>query len=79
MKIEGILLVFLLAGLLGAVGCSRQFYGGAAVGAAGTAGAYEYQAHEAMQELEDDFKAGKISREEYDRRKREIEERSLIK
>jgi uncharacterized membrane protein len=49
-----------------------------AVGAGAVGTAYEYQNKQAMDELERDRHAGKISQEEYDRRKREIEKRSLI-
>lgn len=59
-------------------GCSREFVGGAAVGAGGAGAAYEYQNKQALDELEDDFKAGKITKEEYLRRKKEIQEKSLV-
>ncbi|MFA5515015.1 MAG: SHOCT domain-containing protein [Desulfuromonadales bacterium] len=77
MKIYWILFFGLLVGILGLSGCSRSFYGGAAVGAAGAGAAYEYQAHKAIEELDEDYKAGEITREEYERRKKEIQERSL--
>jgi hypothetical protein len=62
----------------GASGCSREFIGGAAVGAGGAGAAYEYQNKQALDELEDDFKSGKVTKEEYLRRKKEIEEKSLV-
>ncbi|MBE0597021.1 MAG: hypothetical protein IH614_07120 [Desulfuromonadales bacterium] len=68
-----------MAAFLGLTGCSRQAAGGAAVGAVGAAGIYEYQAHRAMEELEKDYKDGKITREEYERRRDEISRRSIIK
>jgi hypothetical protein len=55
-----------------------MFLGGAAVGAAGTGVAYEYSAHEQMEKLEADYKAEKISRAEYESRKKQIEAGSLI-
>ena len=61
---------------LGQAGC--EFIGGAAVGAGATGAGYEYQAHRQMQQLEEDYKNRKISREEYDERKKQIEKGSLI-
>lgn len=59
-------------------GCSRDaVIGGAAVGAA-AGGAYEYSNKEQLEDLRDDYEDGKISQEEYQRRKEEIENRSLI-
>lgn len=74
-----VILVLFMAAFLGLTGCSRQAAGGAAVGAVGAAGIYEYQAHRAMEELEKDYKDGKITREEYERRRDEISRRSIIK
>ena len=66
----------------GALACASlggcAFLGGAAVGAAGTGTAYEVQNKQALDELDDEFGEGRISREEYLRRKREIEERSAV-
>jgi osmotically-inducible protein OsmY len=59
-------------------GCSRKFVGGAAVGAGGAGAAYEYSNKRQMDSLEEDRKSGKITQEEYDRRKKEIEGRSLV-
>jgi hypothetical protein len=69
------LALVLLAGL-GQAGC--EFIGGAAVGAGATGAGYEYQAHRQMQQLEEDYKNRKISREEYEDRKKQIEKGSLI-
>lgn len=63
-------MVWLLAGCGG-------FLGGAAVGGAGAAGAYEYQHREELKELEEDFEQGRITREEYLERKQEIRDRSI--
>ena len=57
-------------------GCA--FLGGAALGAAGTSTAYEVHNHKALEELDEDFEQGRISRDEYLRRKREIEKGSAI-
>lgn len=51
---------------------------GAAIGAGGAGAAYEYQNRKALEELEEDFEDGKIDREEYLERKREIEKRSVV-
>jgi uncharacterized membrane protein len=60
---------------LGPSACStREMIGGAAVGGA----AYEYSNKRAMDALKDDYDAGRINNDEYDRRKKEIEKRSLV-
>ena len=59
-------------------GCSKEFVGGAAAGGAVAGGAYEYSNKRQLDDLEEDFEEGKISEEEYKRRKREIEKRSLV-
>lgn len=46
--------------------------GGAAAGVGVAGGAYEYQNKEALEDLGDDYKAGKIKRKDYERRKDEI-------
>lgn len=62
-------------------GCSSpgSAAGGALGGAAVGVGAYEYSAHRQMQQLEDDYKAGKIDKQEYDIRKSQIEKGSILK
>ncbi|MFA5700368.1 MAG: hypothetical protein WC913_03725 [Desulfuromonas sp.] len=64
--------------LVFSAGCSRSFVGGAALGAGGAGVAYEYQNKRALSNLEDDFKDGKIDKDEYLRRKKEIEHRSIV-
>lgn len=59
-------------------GCSRDMFGGAAIGAAGAGAAYEYQNKRQMDLLEEDFKAGKIDEDEYNKRKDQIGRGSLI-
>jgi hypothetical protein len=49
--------------------------GGAAAGAAG----YEYNAHRQMQQLEEEYRTGRIDREEYAARKKQIEQGSILK
>ena len=71
-----LMLVFVLMMVLGQWGC--EFVGGAAVGAVGTSAAYEINAHSQMSKLEDDYKAHRISRAEYDTRKAQIAKGSII-
>jgi hypothetical protein len=73
---EKLLLVLVLMVAVGQSGCA--FLGGAALGAAGTGAAYEYNAHSQMTKLEDDYKAERISRREYETRKAQIEKGSII-
>jgi len=68
----------LLVGALGQWGCSPAFWGGAAVGALGSSGAYEVNNKRQMDKLEEDRRAGRISRDEYQDRKRQIEHGSVI-
>ncbi|HTF91971.1 MAG: hypothetical protein QOF64_3094 [Candidatus Binatota bacterium] len=61
---------------VGQSGCA--FLGGAAVGALGTSAGYEINAHSKMNQLEDDYKAERISRREYEARKSQLEKGSII-
>ena len=70
-----ILALVLLMGL-GQSGCA--FLGGAALGALGTSAGYEYNAYSKMDQLEDDYKAERISRAEYESRKSQIEKGSIL-
>lgn len=55
--------------------CStREVATGAAVGGA----AYEFSNKRAMDQLREDYQAGRITQDEYERRKQEIEGRSLV-
>jgi hypothetical protein len=74
MKTLMLALVLLMG--LGQSGCA--FLGGAAVGALGTSAGYEINAHSKMNQLEDDYKAERISRKEYESRKSQLEKGSLI-
>jgi hypothetical protein len=71
-----LMVVLMITMGLGQWGC--EFIGGAAVGAGAAGAGYEYQAHRQMQQLEEDYKNEKISREEYEDRKKQIEKGSLI-
>ncbi|HEY3303092.1 MAG TPA: hypothetical protein VGL70_06105 [Candidatus Binatia bacterium] len=70
------MVVLLLMASLGQAGC--MFLGGAAVGAGATGAGYEYNAYKQMNKLEEDYKNKKISREEYEDRKKQIEKGSII-
>ena len=63
---------------LTAGGCSPAFWGGTATGVLATGAGYEIQAKRQMDKLEDDFKNERISRQEYESRKRQIEAGSII-
>jgi hypothetical protein len=69
--------VLLVAGMM-QWGCSPEFWGGAATGALGAGAGYEYNAKRQMDKLEDDYKSGRIGRDEYQERKRQIESGSII-
>jgi hypothetical protein len=75
-EMKKLMLVLVLMVALGQSGCA--FLGGAAVGALGTSGGYEYNAHTKMNQLEDDYKAERISRKEYEARKSQIEKGSIL-
>lgn len=74
------ILIIVLASSLAVVtgGCSRNFVGGAVVGAGAVGAGYEYQNKQALDDLEKDFKAGRITKDEYLRRKHDIQEKSLL-
>lgn len=75
MKITTAIVCMTLLSFASLSACStREVASGAASGGA----AYEYSNKLAMDKLREDFVAGRISREEYERRKREIEDRSLV-
>jgi hypothetical protein len=65
---------------LAAAGCvPAAILGGAAVGAAGTAAVVEQRKKVALAELDQQFEQGKISKEEYLERKREIENTGAVR
>jgi hypothetical protein len=71
--------LILVASMSGCASRGGSAAGGALGGAAVGVGAYEYSAHRQMQQLEDDFKAGRINKQEYDIRRNQIEQGSLLK
>ena len=64
--------------LIFTIGCGREVVGGAALGAGAAGAAYEYSNKERLEDLRQEYESDQISREEYLRRKQEIEEKSLI-
>ena len=70
-----------LLGLLILVAMSQwgcAFLGGAAVGTLATGAGYEINNKRQMDKLEDDYRNERISRREYEERKRQIEAGSII-
>jgi osmotically-inducible protein OsmY len=57
-------------------GCA--FLGGAAVGSLATGAGYEINAKRQMDNLEDDYRNERISRREYQSRKKQIESGSVV-
>jgi hypothetical protein len=57
-------------------GCA--FLGGAAVGSLATGAAYEINSKQQMDKLENDYRNERISRRDYEARKRQIEAGSII-
>jgi hypothetical protein len=75
----GIATALLAASLaVAATGCSNRALVGGAVGATAVGGAYEYQNKRELDRLEDDYRSGHISADEYQRRRNDIEGRSLV-
>jgi len=71
-------IILALVFLIGVSQSGCMFLGGAAVGALGTSGGYEINAHSKMETIEEDYKAERISRAEYLNRKSQIEKGSII-
>lgn len=78
MGTKELLLIGVTAVAVTAAGCSREAVVGAGAGAAVAGGAYEYQNKKAMDDLDAQRQSGQISQEEYERRKNEIEGRSIV-
>lgn len=78
MRMRTLLILATAFTMLYTSGCSRNMVGGAAIGAGAAGAAYEYQNKKAIEQLEDDLEAGRISKEEYFRRKEEIKSKSIV-
>ena len=63
--------------ILGVTGCSSKA-GNIGLGAGAAGAAYEYSNKRQIEQLDKDLQEGKISKDEYDRRRKEIESRSII-
>ena len=68
----------LLLALTAITQSSCAFFGGAATGAVAAGAGYEIQAKRQMDRLDEDFKNRRISREEYDDRRQQIQKGSII-
>jgi hypothetical protein len=75
-EVKKLMLVLALMVALGQSGCA--FLGGAALGALGTSAGYEINAKSKMDQLEDDYRAERISRKEYEARKSQLEKGSIV-
>ncbi len=64
--------------LIGASQSGCAFLGGAALGTLATGSGYEINAHSQTDKLENDYKAERISRAEYESRKSQIEKGSVL-
>jgi Tfp pilus assembly protein PilO len=70
------LVILLLLAAISQLGCA--FLGGAATGALVTGVGYEINAKQQMDRLDEDFRNERITRREYEERKRQIEAGSII-
>lgn len=68
--------IMLVIAALSQWGC--EFLGGAAVGSLATGAGYEINSKRQMDRLEDDYRHERISRQEYEKRKSQIEKGSII-
>jgi len=75
-EMKSLMLVLVL--LIGVSQSGCMFLGGAALGALGTSAGYEINASSKMDQLESDYKAERISRNEYLARKSQLEKGSII-
>lgn len=77
MKVKMVMGLMLLCLLSTATACSKAFWGGAAGGTLAAGAGYELRARQQMEKLKDDLDAGRITQDEYNIRKSQIEEGSL--
>jgi hypothetical protein len=76
LKMKRLVTMALMLAALSQSGCA--FLGGAAAGTAATGAAYELGAKRQMDRLDEDFKNERISRQEYEARKKQIEAGSIL-
>jgi hypothetical protein len=76
--VDNVSKLILLMAFLVSVNWGCVFLGGAAVGALGTGAAVEVHNKSQMDRLEDDYRNERISRREYEARKKQIEAGSVI-
>lgn len=76
-KLRSCLLVVI--GMMTLAGCSTSFWGGTGAGLLGAGAGYEIKAETEMNRINEDLKSGKITQQEYDIRKDQIQKGSLIK
>lgn len=69
--------VAIVIALAVATGCSSKA-GNVAVGAGAAGAVYEYSNKQQIEALDRDLAEGKITKDEYDRRRAEIEGRSIV-
>lgn len=72
-----IYLSVLIASLAVGVSACSSKAGNVALGAGAAGAAYEYSNREQIQQLDKDLQEGRISQDEYNRRRAEIEKRSI--
>lgn len=70
------LLILLLGVTL--AGCNSSFWGGTGAGVLGAGAGYEYKANREMKQIDDELKSGKITQEEYNIRKDQIQRGSIL-
>ena len=71
-RLRSVVVGVLLAGVVGLGGCA------AVVGAGAVAGTYEYKHKKALDQLNKEYEAGQITKEEYLKRKQEIDKGSFV-
>lgn len=75
MKIQWIVLILGLS--IAGFGCSGAFWGGTGTGVGATGAGYELRARQQMEKIKDDRDAGRITEQEYEIRKNQIERMSI--
>ena len=71
-----VIIVFMALAAVVLPGCS--FLAGTGAGVVGAGASYEVNARKQMDKLDEDYKAGKITKQEYETRKDQIKKGSLI-